>query len=147
MLYANDLMLFTNASVQVAGNIKQFLHHFWLFTGLQVNNEKSSIFVATYDNDTASGIVTVLGFTLRDLPLKYLGIPLSARKINLADCQPLLDKVRQKLVGWKGYVGRLEQIKSTLSSLHILWSSCFLLPRSCLDQLDQIARNFFWGYF
>lgn len=43
VLYANDLMLFTTASVRVAGNIQQFLHRFWLFTRLQVNNEKSFI--------------------------------------------------------------------------------------------------------
>lgn len=30
LLYANDLMLFSNETIQVARNIKKFLHHFWL---------------------------------------------------------------------------------------------------------------------
>lgn len=45
------------------------------------------------------------------------------------------------------YAGRLELIKSTLSSLHTYWASCFLIPKACLDLLDRHARNFFWGRF
>lgn len=61
LLYADDLMLFSNASVQVAGNIKKFLHHFCQFTGLQVNNDKSNIFFANCDEEIKGDIATVLG--------------------------------------------------------------------------------------
>lgn len=47
--------------------------------------------------------------------MRYLWVPLSASRINLADCQSLLDKVEKKLFGWKAkimsYAGKLELIR------------------------------------
>lgn len=45
------------------------------------------------------------------------------------------------------YAGRLDLIRSTLNSFHLFWTSCFLMLKSCLDELEKIIRNFFWGCF
>lgn len=59
--------------------------------------------------------------------------------------------MRQTLTGWKSklltYAGRLELIRSTLSSFHIFWSANFLLPKSYNYTLEALVRNFFWGSF
>lgn len=38
------------------------------------------------------------GFSARTLPFKYLGVPLSNRKLTILQCQPLIDKGRQPLI-------------------------------------------------
>lgn len=72
-------------------------------------------------------------------------------RLKLDDCQPLIDKVRKRLSGWKSKLmslaGRVELIKSILSSLHLFWTSSFKLPKACTDMLDRHLRNFFWGFF
>lgn len=90
--------------------------------------------MANSDMITGNGIAIVLGFKETPLPMKYLGIPLAASRIKLASYQSLLNKVWNRLAGWKGitlsYTGRLELIKSTLATLHIFRSTYFLLPKA-----------------
>ncbi|XXG82820.1 hypothetical protein AAC387_Pa10g0707 [Persea americana] len=93
-----------------------------------------------------SAISSLLEVQRATLPIRYLGVPLSSKRLNFNNCQPLLAKVQQRLSGWKAkvisYAGRLELIKSTLSSFHLFWATVFLLPQSILDR--QI-RDFFWN--
>lgn len=92
-------MLLSNASARVSGNIKKFLHHFWLFSGLQVSNAKNTIFFANCATESERSITAILGFNEGNFPMRYLGVPLSSKRINVVDCQPLLDKVKAKLSG------------------------------------------------
>lgn len=41
--------------------------------------------------------------------------------------------------------GRLQLVKSVLSSLHIYHMSCFNLPQWVLKRIDKIRREFMWG--
>lgn len=43
------------------------------------------------------------------------------------------------------FAGRLDLIKPTLSSLHIYWGTCFIIPEACTHILDQHTSNFCWG--
>lgn len=92
-----------------------------------------------------------IGFKERMLPIKCLGIPLFSSRMFLTDCQPLIDKFRSRLSSCKAHMlsfaGTIDLIRSTLNAFHIFWASSFTLPRACLDQLEKISRNFFWGSF
>lgn len=59
--------------------------------------------------------------------------------------------IRNALFGWKtatlSFAGRLELLKSVVSSFHLFWSSCFLLPKQCIYLIEKHCRNFFWGCF
>lgn len=73
-------------------------------------------------------------------------------KMKLEDCiNPLIEKLRKSLVGWKSkilsFAGRLQLIESTLSSFHLYWASSFLLPKWCLALLERLCCDFFWGCF
>ncbi|KAL1194443.1 hypothetical protein V5N11_010355 [Cardamine amara subsp. amara] len=35
------------------------------------------------------------------LPVRYLGLPLMTKRISLADCMPLLEKIRARINSWK----------------------------------------------
>lgn len=134
-----------------ARNIKSLLDEFKRLAGLGINCSKSTIFFSNCDAGTKMAVIGILGLREDCLPIKYLGLPLFSSRLSLVDCQPLIDKFRKKLRGWKSllvsYAGRLYLIRSTLNSFHLFWTSCFLMLKSCLDELEKIIRNFFWGSF
>lgn len=45
------------------------------------------------------------------------------------------------------FAGRVELMKSTVSSLHIYWACSFLLPKTCISDIDRHIRCFLWGNF
>ena len=99
--------------------------------------------------DEQMAISSILNVTKVDLPIRYVGVPLSSRKLNFNDREPLLAKVRQRLFGWKAkassYAGSVELTKSTLSSFHLLRATVFMLPQAALHALDRHVRDFLWN--
>ncbi|KAL0294067.1 UNVERIFIED_CONTAM: hypothetical protein Scaly_3129600 [Sesamum calycinum] len=89
-----------------------------------------------------------VGFQEGSLPIKYLGIPLTSSRLTIADCRPLIDKVDTRLAGWHhqnlSYAGRLQLIKSVISTLHTYWASVFILPKGILKMLERKMRTFLW---
>lgn len=133
LLFADDVMIFAKATMEIAGNLKRLLNDFSHRAGLAINCDKATT-------------EAILNFKIGSLPIRYLGAPLFSSRLKAADCQPLMDKYRKRLAGWRtsllSYSGRVELIKSTLSSLHIFRGSCFSLPGACIKALDQQAMNF-----
>lgn len=151
LLFVDDVMLFACASLPVAGNIRNFLEDFKKHSGLSINFNKSSVFFSNFDEDTRSGIAAVLNIQQRELPMRDLGIPLFSSQLHMADCTPIIEKLCNKLAGWTArtlsFAGRLELIRSTLSTLPLYWASNFLLPKACINLLEKHTRNFLWGRF
>lgn len=50
------------------------------------------------------------------LPVKYLGVLLTCKKLSSADCQPLLDKITARITSWTfryiSHAGRFQLIDS-----------------------------------
>ena len=42
------------------------------------------------------------------------------------------------------FAGRLQLIKSILGSIHVYWSSHFLLPKRIINRVEQLIRDFLW---
>lgn len=57
------------------------------------NLDKSFINVAGMEKYMASNIVDILGIPIGDMPFRYLGVPLSHKKLIVSKCLPLVDKV------------------------------------------------------
>ncbi|KAL0310274.1 UNVERIFIED_CONTAM: hypothetical protein Scaly_2943700 [Sesamum calycinum] len=116
--------------------------------GLKVNPAKSQIILSRAVQQQRQQILEHLGFQEGSLPIKYLGIPLTSSRLTIADCRPLLDKVDTRLAGWNhqtmSYAGRLQLIKSVLSTLHTYWASVFILPKGVLKILEKKMRTFLW---
>lgn len=80
---------------------------------------------------------------------KYFGVHVdsTALKNNYSE---LLDKLQQKLCGWKekllSQARRLVLIKSVLSSIPLYKMSSYALPKKRLLQMDSLVTNFFQGY-
>ncbi|KAL0278057.1 UNVERIFIED_CONTAM: polyprotein [Sesamum radiatum] len=115
---------------------------------LKVNPTKSQIFFSRAVQQERQQILDYLGFQEGSLPVRYLGIPLTSSRLTIADCRPLIDKVDARLAGWNNqilsYAGRLQLIKSVLTTLHTFWASAFILPKGVLKTLEKKMRQFLW---
>ncbi|KAL0284385.1 UNVERIFIED_CONTAM: hypothetical protein Sradi_7200300 [Sesamum radiatum] len=89
-----------------------------------------------------------LGFSGGHLPLRYLGLPLLASRLTIADCQPILRKIDDRIKGWEGimlsFAGRVQLIKSVLSALQVYWAMAFILPKHIIKEIEKRLRRFLW---
>ena len=100
LCFADDMFLFasgTRSSVQV---IIDELNRFESFSRLQLNKQKSAIFLAGVNDDVKNDLLINTGFSLGSFPMKYLGVPLISTRLTHSDCQPLLDKILARIQSW-----------------------------------------------
>ena len=148
LLYANDTILFCNASREQLLSIRLALSCIQAFTGLKVNVGKSEI-VSVGEVGNIGSLANILCCRVGSLPMKYLGMPLSTPYKVASIWNPILEKMEKKLPSWKRLYlskgGRLTLLKSTLSSLPTYYLSLFTIPVAVADKLEHIQRNFLWG--
>jgi hypothetical protein len=96
-LYADDVVLFCHPSASDINAIKAILQLFGQASGLQVNYTKSSATLLNCDAEAAALVTDTLGSPVADLPLTYLGIPLTLRRPTRAQMLPLVEKTAATL--------------------------------------------------
>ena len=99
--------------------------------------------------DNLDLLLIVLGCKQGTLPMKYLGLPLGAKFKDKAIWNPILEKIEQRLAGWKCLYlskrGRVTLIKSTLSNLPTYFLSLFPIFAIVANRIEKLKRNFIWG--
>lgn len=134
IFFADDVLLFSLTDENSCESLKSTLETFCNISGQKVNLAKSSIlFSKNTPARIRRGIVRSLGVKETYGLGKYLGFPMdmSAKRTN--SFQFLIDKVKNKLDGWKAKFlsmsGRTTLINSTLSALPTHIMQCTLLHR------------------
>ncbi|KAJ1692355.1 hypothetical protein LUZ63_009053 [Rhynchospora breviuscula] len=101
----------------------------------------SSKFIGNFSN--------LFNCEVSNLPLNYLGLPLTQHRPGRQEFQPLIDKMQSKLEGWKSALlsraGRLVLANAVLSSIPVFYMSVFRLPKWVIKEIDKIRRQFIWG--
>nr|XP_016505563.1 PREDICTED: uncharacterized protein LOC107823437 [Nicotiana tabacum] len=94
-------------------------------------------------------ILQQLGFTLGELPFKYLGIPLANKKLSLIQWHPLVEKIIAKISSWiakkLSYTGRVQLVQTVLFGIQSYWSQLFTLPSKVLKMIDSYSRSYIWS--
>ena len=98
--FADDIFLFTGGTKSSVQVMMDELKRFEEFSGLQVNKQKSAIFIAGVNDDIKTDLLNTKGFSLGSFPMKYLGVPLISTRLSHCDCQPLLDKILGRIHSW-----------------------------------------------
>ncbi|KAJ4768098.1 RNA-directed DNA polymerase (reverse transcriptase)-related family protein [Rhynchospora pubera] len=147
--YADDTMLFSTAKGQAVHVLNSVIHSFSLVSGIALNLNKSSLVTFNLSDAHVQAVQATLQVHSSPAPLVYLGLPLTLRRPDRLVFQGLIDKVQDKLAGWKSSLlsraGRLVLARSVLSTVPVYFMSVFKLPAWVIKALDRIRCNFIWG--
>ncbi|XP_074305237.1 uncharacterized protein LOC141640287 [Silene latifolia] len=149
LMFADDLLMFCKGTASSIIWILRCFATFYAASGLHMNKSKSEIYFNGATTSTVNNTLQVSGFKSENLPFKYLGIPMSSKKLTKNEGMKLLDKLVARIRGWGirhlSYAGRLTLVSSVLSTLHTYWVNIFLIPNGILNRVNAICRNFLWA--
>ena len=150
LFFADDLVIFGEASTFQVDVMLRCLDTFCQATGQRMNKDKTRIYFSKNVHFTrAVEMSQRMGVKLTGDLGKYLGIPLLHKKLTLATCAPLLSKTQKRLSGWKSKMlnisGRTTLIKSVLSSIPSYHMQTMLIPKGIIKKIEQQSRGFLWG--
>ncbi|KAL2253052.1 UNVERIFIED_CONTAM: LINE-1 retrotransposable element ORF2 protein [Sesamum indicum] len=148
MGFADDLLLFCRADFDSIRVFKEGFDWFAKVSGLRLNVQKSHLIISRSAQELKDQMLEILGFQEGHLPMRYLGLPLISSRLSISDCEPLISKIDARITGWEGislsYAGRVQIIKSVLSTLSLYWVSAFILPKKVINEIEKRLRNFLW---
>ncbi|XP_028778309.1 uncharacterized protein LOC114734823 [Neltuma alba] len=150
LFFADDLLLFTEASTRQVEEVKRIMKRFCLFSGHRINLEKSKAFFSRNVNiNRALTLSQKLGIGITPDLGKYLGVPLIHARITKATYGHIMKRVRSRLSGWKGkhltMAGRSVLIKSVISALPSYQMQSSLLPKGVLKEIEKLSCSFLWS--
>ncbi|PKU82128.1 Putative ribonuclease H protein [Dendrobium catenatum] len=145
LLYADDLLVFSKATLREASSLKTILENFESHSGLRVNPSKSSI-IFSKNCITADDICLLLNIQQTLSPIKYLGIPVFTKKLSQAHFQPLLLRITKALDGCKAktlsFGGRIQFLRYTIMNTIAFWVRGSSIPKSCFKTLNKLCSRF-----
>lgn len=150
LFFADDLILFAEASINQMILVKQCLDLFCSWSGQKVIFEKSKLFCSSNTPDTlAHEIARICGLSLVNDLGSYLGVPLIHVKAMTHTYSHVVDKMKQRLLPWKMHTlsmaGRIVYAKAVLTTIPLYTMHTALLPKSLCSQMDRIVWDFIWG--
>ncbi|GJX24112.1 RNA-directed DNA polymerase, eukaryota, reverse transcriptase zinc-binding domain protein [Tanacetum coccineum] len=147
--FADDLLMFCHGDKRSVSVIKEAIEEFGDISCLLPNYNKSTIIFGSMKLEDQQEILECVPFKVDKLPVKYLGVPLTSKRLSVNNCKSLLDKIKSKVLNWKNkclsYAGRLQLIASVLESIHVYRDSVFILPKTVIKDINKLLKNFLWS--
>lgn len=82
-------------------------------------------------------------------PFNYLGVLNVHGRMKAVYFEPLLDKIRARISGWKARIlsfgGRITLIKSVLNSIPIYTLASMMVPKGVLVRIERLMASFLWN--
>ncbi|XP_031101801.1 uncharacterized protein LOC116005700 [Ipomoea triloba] len=151
LFFADDLMLFGEASEIQATTMVECLNNFSAASGLIVNLAKSTTFCSPNLNaGLRSRIKDILNIPIAANMGHYLGMPILQRRVSRHTFSYVVDKMRKKLATWKAsalsMAGRRILVQSSLATVPTYSMQSLAFPVSTCSDIDRLCRNFLWGH-
>lgn len=100
-LAGDDMIPFVNNDPKSIRTVKLLPYCFEAMSGLKINYKKSEVFGVGLDAEEHSLLANQFNCQVGSFPMKYLGIPMSPKKILLEGFQDVVTKVEKKLESWQ----------------------------------------------
>jgi len=118
-------------------------------SGLKVNFSKSHLVGVNVAGLWLSEVARLLQCRVGFLSFVYLGLPIGGNARRLSFWEPIIDRIKARLSGWKSkhlsLGGRLILLKFVLSSLPVYALSFFKAPVGIISSIESLFNCFFWG--
>jgi hypothetical protein len=150
LFFADNSLIFCKANKAEAENLLGVFEDYQRISGQKINMEKSEMTFSPYiQQHIKDEFHSILPFSITSNISKYLGMPTQIGQSRQASFNFIMNKVRNKLKGWKerhlSYAGRGILISAVIQALPTYLMSCFLLPKFICDQIEQAMCRFWWG--
>lgn len=149
LCFADDLMLFCKVEHSSIQTLCECWQVFFQSSGLQENFAKSAIYLARIGNIQQKIIMENTQLSSGKLPFRYLGIPLNSKRLSIADCDHLVDKMTSRIRGWKvknlSYAARLQLVNVVLMSIPTYWCQIFILPKMVIKKVNAVCCAYLWN--
>ena len=147
--FTDDIHVVTDGTSGSLLGVLEVMKRFVRMSGLHINTTKSYIYASGRNVSDLLSTAEFLGIRAGTLPIRYLGMPLTTRSLTAHDYEPLIDKIRGRMLCWAkkslSFAGRLQLIQSVISSTVNFWSLAFILPAKCLDTIESMCSDFLWS--
>lgn len=99
--FTDDSLFFLPNEESEVMNLRCILLMFKACSGLKVNLQKRKMYVVQ-EVPNLSHLTEILGCQIDVLPAMYLGLPLGGNTKSRVLWDPVVERVHQRLAGWKG---------------------------------------------
>jgi hypothetical protein len=146
--YADDTILMIEGNDNLVINMKFILYCFEWISGLKINYHKSEAYLFGWEEEDKRRIVNMLNYELGELPMRYLGIPVSDSKLGKGAFRVMPEKMSKRILPWKSKHmssgARMILSNSSLTNLLTFTMGFYLLPFGTHREMDNIRAKFFW---
>jgi len=148
-LYADDVALFIRSEEDDLQITKNILQVFEKASGLRTNLQKSCVIPIQCDDEIAEVVNNTLQCTTTSFPTTYLGLPISDKKLRRCDLLILIEKIANKLPGWKApllsLAGRAVLVRFVITTIPILSADRHQSAQMVHPSSGQNQEEFFCG--
>jgi hypothetical protein len=147
LLFADDSLIFIEASPRGAARLNVILNMYHEASGQLVNREKSSIFFSPgIPSDMRAAVKRELDIQVEAFSEKYLGLPTAVGKLTSECFDYISDRIRSKLNGRSernlSYAAKEVLIKSIIQAMPTYSMACFLLGKGTCQKLTSLMAQF-----
>lgn len=119
LTFVVDVLLFCRGDTVSMEMMIKTITEFSNTTGLVINPTKCRIYFGGINSVDKASFQSVAPFCEGQLPFRYLGVPLTDKKLNIKYYLPLIDKVLARVNHWTSRLltaaGRLQLVRCTIS--------------------------------
>ena len=122
-------------------NMKFLLYCLQWLTGLRINYHKCEVVIFGMSSEQQQ-IANFMNCKVGNLPMTYLGLPISDKHLGAKTSADVENKMRRKLSNWKGKMlsagGKLILTNSTLSSIPTYTMGMYKLGEEVYHKMEYI---------
>lgn len=98
--FTDDLILLSRAKEILVWLLMDEFRRFSVTTGLIAHPTKCNVYFGGVKDEVCSRILELIGFTKGGLSFKYLGVPLTCKKLTVQNCKQLIENITARIKHW-----------------------------------------------
>ena len=150
LLFANDCLLFYEASMEECNRLLDILGRYEAASGQAINRQKTSIFFSRNTKlEVKDAIKNMLEARIMNECEKYLGLPMVGGQSKVSTFKELQERITKRVKGWKEKfilkAGREVLIKTIAQAIPTYSMSIFKIPKVVGDSINSTLAKYYWG--